>query len=146
MELRRWTVLGYVSIVILFTGIFLLSLSLFWSSFLMLLSVSFLVLGVIGLTLVRRKVSIIKRRNPEVIEVPEAQSKKRREDEKTVGIRDLPPWIMVLLLVVVVAGYMGALGTFRFNPLVDTLLSVLMVLSLIFYFIYKRRVRNKKYN
>jgi Flp pilus assembly protein TadB len=111
----------------------------------MILGASFLIFGVIGLALVRRKVSIIKRKNPEVTEALKAQSKKRREDEKTVGIRDLPPWIIVLLLVVVVVGYMGELGTFRFDPLVDTLLGVLMVFSLIYYFLYKRRVRNKKY-
>jgi Flp pilus assembly protein TadB len=111
----------------------------------MILAASFLIFGVIGLALVRRKVSMIKRKNPEVIEALKAQSKKRREDEKTVGIRDLPPWIIVLLLVVVVVTYMGELDTFGFNPLIDILLSVLMVLSLIYYFLYKRRVRNKKY-
>ena len=145
MELSRWMILGYISVIVLFIGIFLFPTFLLWNPFLMILGASFLIFGVIGLAFVRRKVSIMKRKNPEVIEALKAQSKKRREDEKTVGIRDLPPWIILLLLVVVVVGYMGELGTFRFDPLVDTLLGVLMVFSLIYYFLYKRRVRNKKY-
>jgi 4-hydroxybenzoate polyprenyltransferase len=145
MELKKWMILGYISLVFLFIGIFLVSAFLFWIPFLGFLGVSFLIFFIVVVILIRRKMSIVKRTNPEVIEALRAQSRKSREKEKTVGIKDLPIWLIVLLLAAMVISYIGWFGAFSFSPLVDTLLSILMVAFLIYYFLYKRRVRNKKY-
>jgi len=145
MELKKWMILSYISFVFLCIGIFLVSAFLFWIPFLGFLGISFLIFFIVVVILVRRKMSIVKRTNPEVIEALRAQSRKSREKEKTVGIKDLPIWLIVLLLAGMVISHMGWFGAFSFSPLVETLLSVLMVVFLIYYFLYKRRVRNKKY-
>jgi membrane protein implicated in regulation of membrane protease activity len=146
MEPSRWMTLGQISVVMLFIGIFLVSIFLFWIPFLGFLGISFLIFSIVVVILVRRKMSIVKRTNPEVVEALRAQSRKSREKEKTVGIKDMPPWLVVLLLVAIVVGYMGWFGAFSFNPLVEMLIFVLMVVFLIYYFLYKHRVRNKKYS
>jgi len=137
--------LGYISVVILFIGIFLVSAFLFWIPFLGFLGISFLIFFGVVVALVRRKMSIIKRTNPEVIEAMNAQGNKNREKERIVGLKDLPPWLIALLVVVVAVGFMGELGIFNPNPLLGTLLLLLVILFLIYYYLYKRRVRNKKY-
>lgn len=147
MELSRWMILGYISVIVLFIGILLFSTFLLWNPFLTILGASFLIFGGIGLALVRRQVSITKRTNPEAIEALRAQSGKRREKEKTVGIKDLPPWLIILLFAAVVVGYMGwfGFGALSSNPLLEALLSVLVVVLLAYYFLYKRKIIYKKY-
>jgi len=137
--------LGYISVVILFIGIFLVSAFLFWIPFLGFLGISFLIFFGVVVALVRRKMSIVKRTNPEVIEAMNAEGNKNREKERVVGLKDLPPWLIALLAVVVAVGFMGELGIFNFNPLLETLLLLSVILFLIYYYLYKRRVRNKKY-
>jgi len=137
--------LGYISVVILFIGIFLVSAFLFWIPFLGFLGISFLVFFGVVVALLRRKMSIVKRKNPEVIEAMNAKDNKNREKERTVGLKDLPRWLITLLAVVVAVGFMGELGIFNPNPLLETLLLILVILFLIYYYLYKRRVRNKKY-
>jgi Ca2+/Na+ antiporter len=146
MELNRWRILGHISVVMFFIGIFLVSAFLFWIPFLGFLGISFLVFFIVVVALLRRKTSIVKRTNPEVIEALRAQSRKRKESEKTVGIKDLPIWLVALLIIATAVGYMGELGLFSPTTLLGFLLSVLMFLFLIYYFLYKRKIRNKKYS
>jgi len=137
--------LSYISVVILFIGIFLVSAFLFWIPFLGLLGISFLIFFGVVVALVRRKMSIVKRTNPEVIEAMNAEGNTNKEKEGIAGLKDLPPWLIALLAVVVAVGFMGELGIFNFNPLLETLLLLSVILFLIYYYLYKRRVRNKKY-
>jgi 4-hydroxybenzoate polyprenyltransferase len=145
MELSRWMILGYISLVMFFIGIFLVLAFLFWIPSLGFLGISFLIFFIVVVALVRRKTSIVKRSNPEVIEALRAQSSKNREKEKTLGIKDVPPWLVVSLLVIIIVSYLGWYGAFGSNPLLETLLSVLIVVLLIYYFLYKRKIINKKY-
>ena len=137
--------LGYISVVILFIGIFLVSAFLFWIPFLGFLGISFLVFFGVVVALVRRKMSIVKRKNHEVIEAMNAEGNKNREKERIVGLKDLPPWLITLLAVVVAVWFIGELGIFNPNPLLETLLLILVILFLIYYYLYKRRARDKKH-
>jgi uncharacterized membrane protein YfcA len=90
--------------------------------------------------------SVFKRRNPELFEALRAESKKRIEAARAreVSLKDLPIWLVALLGIVAVVGFMGELGLLNFNPLLESLLIVLMVLFLAYYFLYKRRIRKEK--
>jgi hypothetical protein len=146
MKQSKWITLGYIFLVILFIGIFLISGFLFWIPPLGFLGISFLILSGIGFAFVRRKVSMLKRKNPEAFEALRVESERRIEAEKTVFLKDLPVWLVALLIVVVVIGYMGWFGVFSSNLIFDILLPPLIFLFLIYYFLYKRRVKDKKYS
>ena len=131
-----------ISFIFIFVGIFLLSFGLFWNLFLTFLGVFFLIFGGIGILIARKIVSTIKRANPEAFGTPIDESGKRREKEKTADFKNMPKWAIVLLAVMVLIGIMGTSGVFSFNPFVeDFLLILVIVLLLICYFVYRRKVK-----
>jgi len=147
MDLSKWMTIGYFSIIFLFVGIFLFGTFLFWNFILMIVGLSFLIASVIGLALVRRNVSILKRTNPEAIEALKAESDRACAKEKTLSLRDLPPWLIALMIIAVVVGFLGAdLHAFAFNPMLEILLSAFTLFFVIYYFAYyRRKLMKKKY-
>jgi hypothetical protein len=140
------TLLGAVIFVVLCIGCGLLPFLFFGFLFWGLLGISFLILDGIVMIAIRRKASAFKRTNPELYEKMRAESKKRAQEMRAREIRlsDFPPWLIALLTIAVAVGFMGEIGLFRFNGFLETLLSVLMVLFLVYYFLYKRKIINKK--
>jgi hypothetical protein len=146
MVTRRDVVQFIVSFAVLCIGSGLLPFLFFDFSSLGLLGILFLILGVIGLFDIRRRASELNRRNPELFEAMRAESKKRAQEERAreVHLADFPPWLIALLAIAVVVGFMGEIGLFRFNGFLETLLFVLMIVFLVYYFLYERKIRNKK--
>ena len=144
MQLKKWILLAKISVIVLFIGIFLAPTFLFWIPFLGLLGVAFLLFACVGIALVRRRVSLARRTNPEAVEALFPQRIEAKQKEKTVGIKDLPIWLITLIIAAVLVSYMGWMGAFRFNALVEGLLSAFVILSLIYYFLYKHRIENRK--
>lgn len=60
--------------------------------------------------------------------------------EKKLGLKGLPSWLTILLVVSLVVSNLGFFGLFSFDPLVNGSLSLLTIALLIFYFLQKRKV------
>jgi uncharacterized membrane protein len=145
MKASKLITISYVFIIFLFVGIFLFATFLLRNLVLTVVGLCFLVASIIGLALVRRKVSILKRANPEVMKALKAEASTSIK-EKTLSLHDLPLWLTVLLIIVVVVGFLGAdLHLFAFSPVLEAVLSVITVFFLVFYFTYKRKLMKKKY-
>jgi hypothetical protein len=110
------------------------------------LSVACLISGGAGLVLLVRKVKMINRSNPEAVEAMRAQGKKMMEKQKTLSLTDIPQWLIAMLFVAVVFSALTEIGVFNSNPLLALLIAILMCLFDVFYVLYIRMVKNKKYN
>jgi predicted lysophospholipase L1 biosynthesis ABC-type transport system permease subunit len=112
----------------------------------MIVGLAFLITGFVGIALSRRHFLMLKRTNPEVIDDLKAEGARTRDAEKTLSLRDLPPWLTIILIVVVVVGFLGGdLHMFAFNPVLETFLFAVTVFLVISYFAYKRKLMKKKY-
>jgi uncharacterized membrane protein len=110
------------------------------------LSVACLISGGAGLVFLVRKVLMINRANPEAVEAMRAQGRKMMEKQKALSLTDIPQWLVALLFVAVVFSALAEIGVFNPNPLLAILVVVLMCLFDVYYVLYIRRVKNKKYN
>ena len=90
-------------------------------------------IAVISLSILGWKTWKLFRVNPDVL-------KEYSGGRKEVSLRDLPSWLAVLLLVLLIIGFLGELGVFNSDPFVNTVLSVTTVYLLIYYFLYKHKI------
>ena len=63
--------------------------------------------------------------------------------EKELSLKDLPYWLIILLVAIIIISFLGFFGVFSFYLILDVVLSALVFLLLLYYFLQKRRLRNK---
>lgn len=99
----------------------------------MILGASILIIATAVLLLTAWKAWKLARTAPDSIR---ALSKSERE----LSIKDLPTRLVILLVAVLVIAVLAEFGAFAFNPLIDVMVTVLIVLLAVYYFLQKRRL------
>jgi hypothetical protein len=147
MEYKRLNYLETICAILLYLGIFLLFLFFVNIAFTF-LGASFLVLSLIGVSYARRKRAEIKRTKPEVFEAERERMMKKFEKakEKELSIKNFPVWLIALLIVTIIIASMGEIGVFNSNPLLEILISSLLISLIIVYYFYKRKIASKKHS
>jgi amino acid transporter len=147
MEYKRLKYITSICLILLLLGLSLLFLF-FVSIALTFLGASFLALGLFGMVLVRRKAAEIKRTKPEVFKAERERAVKRieKQKEKELNIKDLPVWLIALLIVAIIIGSMGEIGVFNSNPFLQTVILLLLIFLIIIYYFYKRKITSKKHS
>ncbi len=70
----------------------------------------------------------------------EALTKKERE----LSLEDLPATLIIVLFAAVIISNLGFFGFLSFNPILNTVLAILTILLLVYYFLQKRRTQKQK--
>jgi membrane associated rhomboid family serine protease len=111
------------------------------------LGISFLIIGIIGILDIRRRGLALKRTNPELFEKLRAEAKKRAQERRAreIHFSDYPAWMIVVLTIMAVFSFAYWVGLFQLNNIFwAILISVLMFLFLIYYFVYQIKITKKK--
>jgi len=66
------------------------------------------------------------------------------KNENELSMKDLPPRLVVLLVVMLILAILGDVSIFSFNPLIDATLATLVLLLLVYYFSQKRKLKKKR--
>jgi len=65
------------------------------------------------------------------------------ESEKDLSLKDLPPRLVILLVVAFIVSLLASFSVFSFNPFIDSILAGLAILLLVYYFFQKHKLRKK---
>ena len=65
------------------------------------------------------------------------------ESEKELSLKDLSPRLIVVLVASLIILVLVQFRIFSFNPVVDTILTAVAILLLVYYFFQKRKLRKR---